>query len=223
MAFDDEGSRESESDLAFRHPVGVGVVVIEARIVIFGDLKSVLEGVAGIDADENIVAIFQWGNAETVEMNIGGLGATVIKLQFHGVAGVDTEGGGSVEAVVGVGFDLAPIEGNFGGLEDKCGAENALDAADFWWVGELGGWGFAFRQRFGGKGDKRKQGREENQEFEKGDRRGHGNLRARGFCEEYGKRKVASAGRRLGGRRRQKSVEERLFILKIRGRNRGED
>ena len=131
MAFDDEGSRESESDLAFRHPVGVGVVVIEARIVIFGDLKSVLEGVAGIDADENVVAIFQWGNAETVEMNIGGLGATVIKIQFYGVAGVDTEGGGSVEAVVGVGFDLAPIEGNFGGLANSVGGDllsgNALE------------------------------------------------------------------------------------------------
>jgi hypothetical protein len=115
-------------------------------------------------------------------MNIGGLGATVIKLQFYGVAGVDTEGGGSVEAVVGVGFDLAAIEGDFGGLEDKFGAENALDAADFWWVGELGGWGFAFRQRFGGKGDKIKQGREEGQEFEQGDRRVHGNLRREVFA-----------------------------------------
>ena len=142
MAFDDEGASESKSDLAFRHSVGVGVVVIEARIVIFGDLKFVLEGVTGIDADEDIVAIFQWGDGETVEMNIGGLWATVIKVEFHGVAGVDTEGGGSVEAVVGVGFDLASIEGNFGGLEDKCGTENAMDAADFWWVGELGGCGF---------------------------------------------------------------------------------
>jgi len=141
--------------------VGVGVVVIKARIVIFGDLKFVLEGVTGIDADEDIVAIFQRGDGETVEMNIGGLGASVIKVELHGVAGVDTEGGGGVEAVVGVGFDLAPIEGNFGGLEDKFGAENAMDAADFGGIGELSGLGFAFRHSAGGEGDKRKKSREE--------------------------------------------------------------
>ncbi len=137
LAFDHERAGEAEGHLPLGDAVGMRVVVVEARDVILRDLDLVIEGVPGIDPDEDVVAVVQRRNGQPVEVDVRRLRAAVLKFEFDEIARLHAQRWRHIEAVVGVRPDFAPVETQFGRLEDELGAQHALVAPNLRWIGEF--------------------------------------------------------------------------------------
>ena len=114
-AVHDERSGEAAEDLVGDGAVVVGVVPVGARRVVGGHADEVVEGGAGVDPQERVVAVGLRGDAQAVGVQVGGLVEPVGEPHGELVAGAHPQGGAGGGAVVAEGAGVAAREPDAGG------------------------------------------------------------------------------------------------------------
>jgi hypothetical protein len=126
----DERAGEATRDVAVHAGMDVGVVPVESRRMIGGQREVVVVRGAGSDVQKDVVAGRERRHLEAVIVDVGAVGAVVLEMQPHLIAGLHAQDRRHVEAVVERQRHRLSSDGDVGGTDGEGRVEHARAAAD---------------------------------------------------------------------------------------------